>query len=519
MNPNKKTIRIDWEPQERQLTCIKACGLSLPFDNEPLRKAVADIIGYGGAAGGGKTDCNLAIAILAATLYPGINIGYFRREYPTLEGPGGAIMRARELIGHFAKYNEQKKRWIIPTGKFKTDVMTGDKTEITSILQFCHCATPGDVYNYQSQQFDILIVDEVTQFEKDMVKYLLTRNRSTVDYPTFTPFALFSTNPGNVGHQYFKDEFVTLGEPEQVNIFVNESNDEEKHLFIPSKLADNQILVNRDPGYAKRVGSTELNRKMLLEGDWDVFTGQAFNELLRDKHIIDDYAIVDANGIPNQVYRFFGGYDHGFNHPFSFGIFMVDRDGNVTLVTRVTSRLKRPDEIARIMKDAAKTVGGIDKLNYIVAGWDCWIRGRDGGPSVFEQFHHLGINIVKAREDRVQAVNQIRRYIAWKGINQENGQLKDGEPKFKIFRSCQGVYDVLARMIFDTNGPRPEDVLKVDADENGYGGDDDYDMVRYSLMSRPRPGEAVKPKAPTNSVMGYIQKKQEERWRKQEYGY
>lgn len=526
MNPSRKIIRIDWAPQARQLKCLKACGLSLPFDGEPLHPATADIIGYGGAAGGGKTDANLAVAILAATLYPGINIGYFRREYPTLEGPGGAIMRSRELIGHFASYNQQKKRWEIPTGKFRTNAdgsfkvdNLGQKIPLFSILQFCHCANPGDVYNYQSQQFDILIGDEITQFEKDMVKYLLTRNRATVTYPTFKPFALFSTNPGNIGHQYFKDEFVTLGEPEKVNIYVNESNEEERHLFIPSKLTDNQILVDRDPGYARRIGSTELNRKVLLEGDWDVFAGQAFSELDRDKHIIEDFKLVDADGLPLQTYRFFGAFDMGFNHPFSFGIFMVDRDGNVNLVTRVTNRLKRVDDIARIMRDAAKIVGGLNKLSYIVGGWDCWNRQRDGGPSIFEQFVKLGIVLIRAKEDRIQAVNQVRRHLAWKGTIVKDGELLNGEPLFKIFRGCAGVYDVLARMMFDTDGPKPEDVKKVDADENGYGGDDDYDMVRYALMSRPRPGDVIKPKPMANSVIAHIQRKEQERWERAEYGY
>jgi phage terminase large subunit len=482
----------------------------MPFDNTPLHKAVADIIGYGGAAGGGKTDTLLAIATLAATNYPGLNIGYFRREFPQLEGPGGAILRSREFLGHFAKYNEQKKRWTIPTGKKD---QTGKP--LFSLLQFCHCADSSDVYNYQSIQFDIILVDEVTQFEKDMIKYLLTRNRATVSYPTFTPFSAFGTNPGNVGHQYFKDEFVTLGEPEKVNIYINESGDEERHLFIPSKLTDNHILVARDPGYARRVGSTELNRKILLEGDWDVFSGQAFSELSRDKHIVDDFTF-------EGVWRFFGAYDQGFNHPFSFGIFAVDRDSNVYLVARATNRLKRVDEIARIMEETAQRVlgqDGLKKLSYIIGGWDCWNRQRDGGPTIAEQFQKSPQHILltRARENRVQAVNQIRKFIAWKGSESKDGKLVDGEPKFFIFKSCAQVYDVLARMIFDTQGPYPEDVLKVDADENGQGGDDDYDLVRYGLMSRPRPGEAPKQPVVKNTVLWHIKKKQEQRWLREEY--
>ncbi len=491
----KPVIEIDWEPQPRQLTCLRACGLSFPFDAIPLHPAIADIIGYGGSAGGGKTDTLLQIAIIAAIYYPKLNVGYFRREFPQLEGPGGAILRSRELIGHFAHYNEQKKRWLFPNG---------------SILQFCHCKDASDVYNYQSQQFDILLVDEVTQFLKEMVKYLLTRNRQTGSWPTFKPFAAFGTNPGNVGHQYFKDEFVTLGPYEQVNTFINESGRPERHIFIPSKLDDNQILMERDPGYADRLGSTELNRKVLLEGSWDVFAGQAFGELSREVHLVDDFEI------PKE-WKLFGAYDQGFNHPFSFGVFAVDREGTTYLIARAKNRLKRVDEIARVMQETVP--GGINALSYLVAGWDCWTRQRDGGPSIAEQFLKTTpkVLLTKAKEDRVQAVNQIRKYLAWKGIG-ENGA--DGKPAFMIFKSCQGVYDTLARMIFDTNGPKPEDVLKVDADENGEGGDDDYDMVRYGLMSRPTPATQKATPPPTNSIASFLKKKQEQKWLREEYvGY
>ena len=37
---------------------------------------------------------------------------------------------------------------------------------------------------------------------------------------------------------------------------------------------------------------------------------------------------------------------------------------------------------------------------------------------------------------------------------------------------------------------RPEDVLKVDCDDDGVGGDDPYDCLRYGLMARTAPGRA-----------------------------
>lgn len=492
----KNEIFIDWWPQPRQLACITACGLDKPFTEAPLRPAIADIIGYGGSAGGGKTDTLLQIGEIAGLSYPKLNIGYFRREFPQLEGPGGAILRSMEMFLPVGKYNEQKHRWTLAT---------------KSILQFCHCKDPNDVYNYQSQQFDILLIDEVTQFTRDMVKYLLTRNRSTVSYPTFRPFACFGTNPGNVGHGYFKEEFVELGPPEQVNTFINEVGKPERHIFIPSKLHDNQILMERDPGYADRVGNTELNKKILLEGSWDVFAGQAFSELSRDIHLIKPFEV-------DPTWMKFGAYDHGYNHPFSFGVFMVDPDGIVYLTNALKDRLKRPDEIAKAMDEVS---GGIETLQIIYAGLDCWSRQRDGGPTIAEQFLETTPQVVltQANTDRIQGVSQMRSFIAWKGTkrDKDNNPI-NGEPRFYIFENCSSVYNTLTQMIFDPN--RPEDVLKVDADDQGVGGDDEYDMTRYGLMSRPRPAAQIpKPLAP-NSVERYIQKKMEERFIREEYvGY
>lgn len=490
-----REVVINWRPQPRQLVALRACGLSQPFDNSPLTKAAADVIGYGGAAGGGKTDTLLAIALVASLAFPGLNIGYFRREFPQLEGLGGAIERSKDLFYQVAKYNQQKHRWKFFTG---------------SQVQFCHCKNPNDVRSYQSQQFDILLVDETTQFTEEMLDFLITRNRKTVEYENFQPFTAFATNPGGMGHGMFLKRFVKAKikdekgrerpiEPETVFYFEYATGVKRQHMFIPSRLDDNQKLVSRDPNYATRLSTNEANRRMLLEGDWDVFQGQAFSECRTEKHLVEPYELT-----PDL--RLFGAYDHGFNHPYSFGVFAVDGDGNVDLVRYVSDRLKRPNQIAKAIKDCID----VDKLDYIVAGHDCWSRQRDGSPKIAEQFRKQGITLIKAKIDRVQGAAQVRDFLAWKQTTEdEDGELIDGEPRFRIFKNCVAVYDCIARMIFDEK--KPEDVLKVDADENGNGGDDDYDMVRYGLMSRPKPLPQKEHKYPDDSGMALLRRHWEEK--------
>jgi len=466
-------LNIDWEPQERQLVCLKAVGLSAPFEQnlelrpsgsegEEFKQCIADIVGYGGAAGGGKTDTLCAIALVASIAYPGIQISYFRRKFPSLEGLGGAISRSQEIVpNQLASYNKTSHTWSFKNG---------------SVWKFCHCQNPGDELNYKSNQFDILLIDEGTEFLGEQLDFLITRNRGTLKNSplTFKPFTVIATNPGDVGHTWYKDRFITIGKPETLLEYKTETGEIETHYFIPSKLADNQILELRDPAYRRKLSRTEQSRKVYLEGDWDSFKGQAFSELRRDIHIIKPFEIP-------KYWTKFGAYDHGFNHPFSFGIYTVDDDGVTYKIRVVTDRGKRVDEIALMMKNA---IGDME-LDYIVAGHDCWAV-RDGNPTIAEQFKEHDIYLKQANIDRVQGVNQIRKYIAWKGIIfNEDGTQSDGSPMFYFFENCTSSYDVMATMVFDEN--KPEDVKKVDADDNGKSGDDEYDETRYAIMSRPSP--------------------------------
>lgn len=444
------TKEVDWLPQDRQLVLLKSCGLSFPFTDIPFHTALADVIGYGGSAGGGKTDAMLMIALIASIVFPSINIGYFRRNFPQLEGPGGAMLRSRYLYEGLGRLAD--KRWTMNN---------------KSIIQFCHCSNPNDVFNYQSQQFDIMLFDEATQFTKDMVDYLLTRNRKTIKDERFKPFAVMGTNPGGVGHNFFKERFVKLPTVEEPHEYTYDSGVVLKHLFIPSRLTDNQILVERDPGYSNRIGTNELNRKMLLDGNWDVFAGQAFGELSRSVHVIPPFEIPDH-------WNRYGSYDHGFNHPFSYQEWAVDMDGVAYCYRHIKDRLKRPDEIARM-------IGDTSRLKIIWAGRDCWTRGRDGAISIAEQFSNSEPRIVIAQaiDDRISGSSVMRNMIAWKN---KNGDGTDGKPRVYFFENCLDVYDNISERIFDPN--RPEDVLKEDADDQGVGGDDIYDSSRYFLASR-----------------------------------
>ena len=57
-------------------------------------------------------------------------------------------------------------------------------------------------------------------------------------------------------------------------------------------------------------------------------------------------------------------------------------------------------------------------------------------------------------------------------------------PRLIIHQRCRRLIETLPALQHDPN--RPEDVLKVDADEDGNGGDDAADCLRYLVATKPR---------------------------------
>jgi len=447
--PKAKIIKIPWEPQPRQLKFLEACGLAYPFIGGSPTKPQARIIGYGGAAGGGKSDTLLLTGIIAGFTIPGITVGYFRREYPDLEGPGGAIMRSHEILGEQAYWNGGLRRWTLPNG---------------SILQFCHAKHEDDIYGYQSLQFDIILIDESTQFTRFMYRYLLTRNRATK--AGMIPFMAMGTNPGHVGHEWFRREFVKAGPFEEVNDVEVEPGRFETHIFIPAKLADNRILEYRDPGYRKTLESMpEETRRMLLDGDFDVFAGQAFSEFRPEIHLIKPFPI------PAHWKRWIG-HDPGYSDPFAFYWFTTDHDGNVYAYREYTrdpneEKITYSDQGAGVHK--LSIVGGevgrpeIDeetgeikkeKIDYVVCGMDAFNRHPETGKSIIDYFREGGmpfgcVQSIHGQNSRALRKGTLHEYLKW----QEDKNTGKTTAKLKIFTSCKKLIEALPSLVVDDKDP------------------------------------------------------------------
>ena len=128
---------------------------TLAFNSE------ADILGYGGAAGGGKTDLLLGLAVTQHK-----HSVVFRRVFPNLRG---VIERSREIFNAEGlstsrdSYNESLHRWVLDDGR---------------MVEFEACQFEKDQEKQRGRPRDFYGFDEVTEFTQSQVEFITAWNRS-----------------------------------------------------------------------------------------------------------------------------------------------------------------------------------------------------------------------------------------------------------------------------------------------------------------------------------------------------
>lgn len=419
------------------------------------RKALQEFpcVLFGGARGGGKSRLARNIAVEYAYKYPGISVAIFRRTYTELQDN-----HIRKFMEEFTDLEPfwlaQRKQFEVPNG---------------STISLRYCDKEDDLGKYKGAEFQILIIDEADAWPPAWVIRLKGANRSSnKKFPVRT---LFCANPGGLCHQYLKRLFV------QRDFEPGENPDD--YVFISAKLSDNPALEEADPGYRAKLEAepNEAIRRAYIDGDWDVFSGQAFTEFHRGVHVIEDFT--KENPIPANWPRY-GSMDWGYSHCLVFHWFAISEDGTVYLYRELVTRKEKPDEVLNRLFEYDDT----RLLQYVVAGHDCFSKMKDGTSSIEEQFSPVEgdkrIFLTPCVYDRVQGWSQMRAYLGYKDLpGRRLG------PKLFITKCCQLTIDGIERAQIDPS--KMEDIMKVNCQENNPigSGDDQIDSLRYFLMSRP----------------------------------
>jgi phage terminase large subunit len=416
-------------------------------------KATARHIAYGGARGGGKSWAMRRKFVLLALRYPGLKLLLLRRTLPELR-ENHIMPLLSELYG-YATYKETDKSFTFPNG---------------SRLKLGYCDHEKDVFQYQGQEYDVIGFEEATHFSESMKDFIITSNRSTRS--DFTPRVYYTSNPGNVGHHWFKRLFIDRDYRGKEN--------PKSYVFIPAKVYDNNVLMKNNPEYIEVLENLPENqRRAMLDGDWDAFDGQYFSEFNRDIHVIEPFVIPEE-------WRRYTATDYGLDMLATYWI-AIDTQGNAFIYKELYESNRIISEAAQRMKE----INGNDKIYRWYAPPDLWNRRQETGKSAAELFRENGITLFKSNNNRVQGWYNVKEWIKPFGTRDEQTGESVQSSKLKIFRNCPNLIRTLPQLQFDDSNPN--DVAN-EPHEITHG----PDAIRYFCSARPLNAVIEKESDPDN---------------------
>src|SRR5258705_4272040 len=235
-----------------------------------------DAIGYGGARAGGKShwllaqmgadDCQRRAGLKCLLLR---KVGKANLEhFETLR---------RKLFGHLPhEFHAHRGTLTFANG---SRIIAG------------HFQSEKDIDSYLGLEYEVIGVEEATTLTERKYRDISTCCRTA--RPDFRPRIYSTTNPGGVGHEWYKRLFIILrtGDPQTS--------------FVSAKLSDNRF-TNAD--YQRQLAQlVGWQRRAWLDGDWDIAAGQFFTQFRQEIHVRDDFD-------ERRAKRWIGALDYGFSH-------------------------------------------------------------------------------------------------------------------------------------------------------------------------------------------------------------
>ena len=393
-----------------------------------------------------------------------------------------------------------------------------------------HYQTENEIDSLLGLEYDVIGIEEATTLTERKLEDLATCARTSK--PNWRPRIYSTTNPGGVGHQWYCRTF----------IIPHQRGTESATRFIPARVDDNRFL---NPEYKAILATrTGWQRDAWYHGKWEIAAGQFFRNFHPGVHIIgtgqaepsglDTLSFapspplgerVGVRGLASDLERrqfleeltqlrrfresdaveWFAAMDYGYTHLTVVLLGCFDHQDNMYVLDEHAARFGIPQEHARAIKAmfarhfiyadrehlretllAQFPEGGCSQrerlwyarqkrmLARFVAGTDIF-GSESNGHSVAKQYRDLGLSLRSAAMDRVSG---------WSAVLHRLGDPAAGiKPTLFIHQRCQHLLACLPQLQHDPD--RPGDVLKTNINDEGEGGDDTADCLRYLVATRP----------------------------------
>lgn len=230
----------------------------------------ADELFYGGAAGGGKSDLVIGLAIESH-----IHSAIFRRVYPNLKE---IIRRTREVIGNRANENKADRIWTFSDGR---------------TIEFGAVQREEDKTNWQGRPHDLKAFDELPEFTESQYVFISGWNRTTNTGQRVRVVATGNPPTGGAGSwvirrwaAWLDDKHPHPAQPGELRWYATVEGEEREfttgapiivngemvyprsRTFIPARLADNPFYSQDNRYRSVLQALPEPLRSQMLNGDF-----------------------------------------------------------------------------------------------------------------------------------------------------------------------------------------------------------------------------------------------------------
>lgn len=387
--------------------------------------------------------------MLLALRYPGIKIMIVRKTYPELRA--NHITPLKELVGKTAVFKETAKEFLFRNG---------------SVIKLGYCRNIKDLDRYQGTEVDVLFLDEATQLTEEQYDRFKACVRGVNDYPKRV---YLTCNPGGVGHAFVKRLFIDRA--------YKSGENPDDYVFYKSLVTDNAALMENDPDYIKRLEALPPKlRRAWLDGDWDIFDGQFFEEFRDDPkhykdrmftHVIEPFEIPDGWNIVRS-------FDFGFAKPFSCDWWAIDYDGRAYLILQLYGCTQTPNEGVKWHPDR------IFEEIHRIETTHRWLKGKRitgvADPSIWDVSRGEAIIDSADRHLVYFSRGDNKRIPGWMQVHYRLAFDAEGFPMVYFFNTCTAAIRTLPLLQFSDINPEDLDTSQ----EDHFA-----DSFRYFCMSRP----------------------------------